>query len=107
MSIRFAAARRRTWSPVARALARRARGRAANDNLDGAIVDTDKLLRAALEQFQVHGLGAADHAFAKAERALLSNARDEFEKWHSICRALDRPMADRLAMRQRMLDACA
>lgn len=107
MSIHFAAARCRTLSPVARALARRAAGRAANDNRDGEIVDSDVLLRTALEQFAAHGLGAARHAYAKAEQALVDDQREEFEKWHSICRALDRRMADQLIAHQRMLDACA
>lgn len=107
MSIHFAAARRASWSPVARALARRAKKRAANDNMEGAITDSDVLLRTALEQFGERGLGAARHAYARAEQALLDDHREEFARWHSICRALDRTLADRLVARQRTLEHCA
>ncbi len=107
MSIHFAAARRTTWSPVARALARRARGRAANDNSDLPSIDSDVLLRRALEHLGAHGLGAGRHAYSKAELALINRDREEFAKWHAICRALDRTLAEQLEARQRRLDHCA
>jgi hypothetical protein len=107
MSIHFAAARCATWSPVARALARRVRRRAANDNSDIPTMDEDTLLRRALEHLGAHGLGAARNAYTQAERALVSGEREEFAKWYAICCALDRSLAERLEARQRVLNACA
>lgn len=107
MSIHFAAARRATHSPVARALARRAACLAANDNGEKSAFGRDSLLRAALEQFGEHGLGAARHAYARAEQALADKDLETYVRWHAICRALDRPLAARLEARLRRHDACA
>lgn len=104
MTIHFAAARSTARSPIARALARRALGRAANDN--GAFKATadndpscDALFYAALRHFAAHGLGAARAARAEAERALDRDDRQGFDWWLGICRALDRRLAAEVARR--------
>ena len=107
MSIHFAAARRTACSPVARALARRARGRAANDNGRTGALEGDALLGAALAQFSAHGLGAARDASLKAEAALRRDDETGFDHWHAICAALDRALADRLIARRRRIPSCA
>lgn len=95
-------------APVARALARKARGRAANDNLPdvaamlggrarsaglaGGLKD-DRILRAALHHFAEHGLGAAKAARAQADAAFLAGDREGYEWWLGITRTLDRRLA--------------
>ncbi|GMM92979.1 hypothetical protein [Qipengyuania sp. MTN3-11] len=97
MSVHFAAARSPASSPIARALARKAHARAANDNC--APGDTfglekqDLMLKAALRQFAEHGLGAAREARKQAESAFFADDRQSYEWWLGVCRALDRRMA--------------
>lgn len=92
MTVHFAAARSTARSPIARALARRACGRAANDNgdADGA---EDLMLHAALRHFAAHGLGAARAARAQAETAFFAGDRQAYDWWLGICRTLDRRLA--------------
>ncbi len=64
MPVHFAAARSTAHSPIARALARKAHSRAANDNAGAAqMVATassiDGVMHAALKHFANHGLSAA------------------------------------------------
>jgi hypothetical protein len=82
--------------PIARALAARARERAANDNGDAAqrSVPNDQVLRAALRHFAQHGLGAARAAREQAERAISQGDRQAYDWWLGITRTLDRRMAD-------------
>ena len=104
MTIHFAAARSTARSPIARALARRALGRAANDN-GGRKADPandpacDALFHAALRHFAAHGLGAAMAARAEAERALAADDRQGYDWWLGICRTLDRRLAAQVAWR--------
>lgn len=90
MTLRFASARTSTHSPIARALTRRAVGRAANDN--GSEAD-DRLLHAALRHFAEHGLGAARQARKQAEGAFFTGDREAYEWWLGVCRTLDRQLA--------------
>lgn len=93
MTMRFAAARTSAASPLARALARRAPGWAANDN--GAEAN-DHLLHAALRHFAEHGLGAARDAHRRAEGAFFAGDRESYLWWLGVCRTLDKRMAARL-----------
>lgn len=98
MPLHFAAARLpgnpRACSPIARALARRAVERVANDNGDAAAIqESDQVLRAALRHFAQHGLGAAREARAQAENAFFSGDRQAYRWWLDITRTLDRRLA--------------
>lgn len=97
MTIRFAAANPEHNPLIARALIMPARRWAANDNIPGVCNDT--LLKAALRHFAEHGLGAAEHARALAERAFFTGDRDDYRWWLDICRTLDRRMAEAVATR--------
>lgn len=106
MTLHFAAARLATRSPIARALARRAPDRAANDNgTAGAegLSAGDAELHAALRHFAAHGLGAAHAAKLAAEQAHARGDREAYERWLGICRALDRRLAGQLARRHAAL----
>lgn len=94
MSLRFAPARLVHRSPVARALARCEPRAAANDN--GAVIAGDTVLRAVLEHFASHGLGAARAAGRQAERARADNDDAAFAHWLGICRMLDGRLAARI-----------
>ncbi|OBX20514.1 hypothetical protein A9995_02045 [Erythrobacter sp. QSSC1-22B] len=102
MSFHFAAARSVAHSPIARALARKALGRAANDNPCGeadpteALGGQDLLLKAALRHFGEHGLGAAREARKHAERAFFTGDSQSYRWWLGVCRALDRRLAAEL-----------
>ncbi|WP_226697270.1 hypothetical protein [Qipengyuania flava] len=96
MPLHFAAARSAAHSPIARALARRALSRAANDNGDAARLPTDPLdqtTRAALRHFAEHGLRAAQVARLQAERAYDEGDVPASRWWIEICRTLDGRMA--------------
>lgn len=98
MPIHFAAARCASRSPVARALARKAVRRAANDNPGGASecgVEA-RLLSAALRHFAEHGASAAEEAASQAERAWQDGEGDTYLWWAGICRKLDRKRAHEL-----------
>lgn len=100
MPIHFAAARSAARSPVARALAKRAVRRAANDNPGGAGEHLDDpILHAALRHFGEHGLNAATEAAAMAEAAWRAGEREACDWWTGICSKLDRQLARELAMR--------
>lgn len=97
MPIHFAAARSAARSPVARALARKALRRAANDNPGGAGEQaSDPILHAALRHFGEHGINAASEAAALAERAWRAGEVDACHWWTGICSKLDRAMAREL-----------
>lgn len=101
MPVHFAAARSTAHSPIARALARKALGRAANDNVvagNGVAVDSsfDTMMRAALKHFAQHGLGAAREARNHAEQAHFTGDMESYEWWLDVCRTLDRRVAEDL-----------
>lgn len=91
MTIHFAAARTPACSPIARALAKRATSRAANDN--GNAVANDEVLKAALRHFGKHGLAAAKVARDHAHEAHIAGDRQSFDWWLGITRTLDRRLA--------------
>lgn len=98
MPIHFAAARCASRSPVARALARKALRRAANDNPGGASecgVEA-RLLSAALRHFAEHGVSAAEEAAIQAEQAWEQGDCESYLWWAEICRKLDRKRAREL-----------
>ncbi len=102
MPLHFAAARSTAHSPIARALARKALSRAANDNGDAAQAEArsssfDHMMRAALKHFAEHGMFAAEAARRQAEQAHFTGDREACAWWLGVCRTLDRRMADRLA----------
>lgn len=92
MTIRFAAARSTVHSPIARALARRAHGRAANDNGDDVIAN-EAVFHAALRHFAAHGMGAAKIALGEADKAHANGDLQGRDWWMDICRTLDRRIA--------------
>ncbi len=101
MPVHFAAARSTTHSPVARALAKKAIVRAANDNGDTAAlragpVGLGKMVEAALRHFSEHGLAAAEIASQQAEQAHARGETESYEWWLGICRTLDRRLASGL-----------
>ena len=98
MPVHFAAARSTAHSPIARALARKALARAANDNGDAEQMAAeassfDHVMRAALKHFAEHGMGAAEAARFHAEDAHRDGDMDAYEWWLGVCRALDRGLA--------------
>lgn len=95
MPIHFAAARSASRSPVARALARKAVFRAANDNPGGAgeCGAETRVLSAALRHFAEHGLRAAEEAARHAERAWCAGEADACRWWTEVCHKLDRKRA--------------
>lgn len=97
MSLRFAPARQIGRSPVARALAPGRAAPAAND--DRPIIAGDPILRAAIEHFAAHGLGAAREAHRRAEQARSAGDDAQADRWRAICRMLDRRLAASLARR--------
>ncbi|ABC63686.1 hypothetical protein [Erythrobacter litoralis] len=101
MTVHFAAARSATHSPLARAFARRAIARAANDNgnpdADGR---NEALLQASLRHFAKHGLAAAAEARTRAEEAFFAGDRESYDWWLGICRTLDRRMAEEISRRK-------
>ncbi|HEU4820913.1 MAG TPA: hypothetical protein VFS87_07115 [Qipengyuania sp.] len=105
MPIHFAAARSAARSPVARALAKRAVRRAANDNPGGAGEHmSDPILHAALRHFGEHGLNAAGEAAALAERAWRAGDMDACQWWTGICSKLDRNLSRELLRRIKTQD---
>ena len=100
MPLHFAAARSTAHSPIARALAKKALVRAANDNGDLPDIATfDTTMRAALRHFAEHGLNAAKEAGRLAEAAHCDGDMEGYRWWLGICRKLDRHAADVLARR--------
>ncbi|MEM6858149.1 MAG: hypothetical protein AAF559_09780 [Pseudomonadota bacterium] len=78
-----------------RVLANRAMEIVANDNglSQAARTREDAILRAALNHFAKHGLGAARTARAQAESAFLVGDTRDYDWWLAITRTLDRRMA--------------
>ena len=84
------------YSPIARVLARRAHGIAANDNtIPGLVSDSEnaQLFDAAVRFFGIHGLGAARAARKQAEAAFFADDRAGYDYWLGICRILDKRLA--------------
>lgn len=92
MPVHFAASRHVRHSPVARILAPGRERPAHNDNGIVTVLH-DPAVRAALELFGEHGLGAARFA---AQRARATEGHDERARWIAICALLDRRLADTL-----------
>ena len=95
MTIHFAAARPAYSVFAGRRLTRQVAQHAANDNGDH-LFGSDAMLRAAIEHFARHGVGAAAHAKALAEEAFFAGNRDGYLWWLGVCRALDRRLATAL-----------
>lgn len=94
MTIRFAAATKR-YSPVmANCYSPLISLRAANDN--GFAPAGEKMIHEALRHFARHGLRAAELARDNALLAQAANDSETFDWWVSICRTLDRRMAESL-----------
>lgn len=92
MTVRLAAARSRAMSsPVSRALTRRPVEQVAND--DPLAVENAELLAAALREFAVHGIGAAERISQQARLALQSGDVASFVHYRDICHMLDRRLA--------------
>ena len=106
MPIHFAAARCASRSPVARALARKAVRRAANDNPGGAGEGgaEARVLSAALRHFAEHGLRAAEEAAVQAERAWRAGESETCAWWTGVCHKLDRKLALDLKRRLTLQD---
>ena len=105
MPIHFAAARCAARSPVARALARKALRRAANDNPGAGALGADApMVSAALRHFAAHGLRAAEEAAMQAQAAQQRGERDACLWWTAICHKLDRGMARDLTRRMTAQD---
>ena len=96
MSVRFAAARS-ALSTVVRTKIVHEGLRAANDN--GETIVVDHMLESALRHFAEHGMGAARAARNSAETAFFEDDMDAYRWWLSVCRTLDRRMADTLEQR--------
>ncbi len=100
MPVHFAAARSTAHSPIARALAKKALTRAANDNgpLGGPLGSSsassfDTMMRDALRHFAEHGMGAAEEARRQAEQAHFTGDEQGYRYWLGLCRALDSRLA--------------
>ncbi|MFA6218199.1 MAG: hypothetical protein WC692_00275 [Erythrobacter sp.] len=109
MPVHFAAARSTAHSPIARALAKKAHARAANDNGDAGQMAAqassfDHMMRAALRHFAEHGMGAAEAARRQVERAHFTGDRAGCEWWLGVCRALDRRLAEQIERRLNAAD---
>lgn len=104
MTIHFAAARSASHSPVARALAKKAVRRAANDNPGGAGEGETRILHAALRHFADHGLRAAEEAAEMAEQAWRSGEPETCAWWTEVCHKLDRKLAAELKRRMALQD---
>lgn len=99
MSIHFAAAKSSALasasSPNAKALLTQAREQVSNDNVDFSEQSehAELILRAALQHFAEHGLGAATVARAQAEKAFFDGDRETYDWWLGITKTLDRRLA--------------
>ena len=91
MTIQFAAARPAVSSLGAYLFRPRIALQAANDN--GAPLRQNEALRDALKLFADYGLGAAEEARGRAERAFFAGDSQGYRRWLGICRTLDRRVA--------------
>jgi hypothetical protein len=97
MTIQFAAARPAVSALGAYLFRPRIALHAANDN--GEPLRHDSVLRDALRLFADHGLGAAEVARNRAERAFFAGNSKDYRRWLAICRTLDRRVAACVAAR--------
>jgi hypothetical protein len=97
MTIYFAAARINSHAAVARALSPKVKLSPANDNARS--ITGNPVMRAALQLFAEHGLGAAQWACEKAEAAACDGDHRDCRHWLSVCRMFDRRLADSWASR--------
>jgi hypothetical protein len=97
MTIHFAAARPPVSALGAYLFRPRVALQAANDN--GEPLRHDGVLRDALKLFAEHGLGAAEVARTRAERAYFAGDSAGYRRWLGICRTLDRRVAACVATR--------
>ncbi len=91
MSSHFAAARPAVSALGAYLFRPRIALQAANDN--GEPLRHDGVLRDALKLFAEYGLGAAEEARSRAERAFFAGNSEGYRRWLGICRTLDRRVA--------------
>ena len=100
MTIRFAAARNRSKLGQVISLSRSGAPAplAANDNGFEAAND-DTVVTEALRHFAEHGVSAARRASDKAMSAHASGDSESFDWWLSVCRVLDRRMADAVVVK--------
>jgi hypothetical protein len=94
MAIRFAGARIDGTSPIRAWRCRSAPMCAINDNTSERLHDAT--LIATLRHFARHGLAAAEHAGARALSARGVDDRQACLHWLSVCRQLDRRLAERV-----------
>lgn len=97
MTIYFAAARNRDHAAIVRVLSPKVRLSHANDNTGD--ISGNPVMRAALELFARHGLGAASRACEKAQAAAFDGDSRDCRHWLSVCRMFDRRLADSWASR--------
>lgn len=97
MTINFAAARPAVCTLGAYLFRPRIGLQAANDN--GEPLRHDGVLRDALKLFAEYGLGAAEEARTRAERAFFAGKSEDYRRWLGICRTLDRRVAACVAVR--------
>jgi hypothetical protein len=95
MTIHFAAARPAVSALGAYVFRPRIALQAANDN--GEPLRRNGVLREALMLFADYGLGAAEEARTRAERAYLAADSEGYRRWLGICRTLDRRVAASVA----------
>ena len=99
MTIRLAAAPLRFNTVITRRIEHKLSLRAANDNAMPAA--SNRMISEALRHFAAHGLNAAQRAHDNALVANAANDSESFDWWVSICRTLDRRMADSLLDRSK------
>lgn len=95
MTIPFTAARAAVSALGTHVFRPRIALQAANDNGEPLLHDT--VLRDALKLFAAFGLGAAEQARARAERAFFAGNSADYRRWLAICRTLDRRVAAGIA----------
>jgi hypothetical protein len=96
MTIHFAAARPSVSALGAYLFRPRIALQAANDN--GEPLHNNGVLRDALMLFADYGLGAAEEASSRAERAFFAGDSEGYRRWLGICRTLDRRVAACIAV---------
>lgn len=97
MTIYFVAAHSKEHAAIARTLSPKVRLNYANDNATG--LSGNPVMRAALELFAGHGLGAASRACEKARAAASEGNSCDCRHWLAVCRIFDRRLANDWASR--------
>jgi hypothetical protein len=92
MTITFAAARNREHPAIANALSPKVRLSPVNDNTGD--ICGNPAMRAALELFAAHGIGATQEACRMARSAATAGNLRDCRHWLSVCRMFDRRLAD-------------